>query len=542
MRPTCLILLGAFVSSGCAGGVADPTEIEDGVAVPNGKEDDFYSTSAYEYVLEGRTSVTLEQDLADADEETKRVRVKQLIGYKQISIAWFLTQYLVDKEHDDPNADFGGFGGMAKAGAYEDLDVTALDELTYEFTFKQIVAGKADLVELLPTTNSSGDTDYFDLAIGTPTNDELAQLETNNEWYREAPWTSWNPDAVSDDKKETVTFAIRRERASTDAWFDYAALFEDGKLTIDVHFGWDYHNAYHVEHARAVFGWLRDQQGFEAPVESFDDLARDSGPFTRTLDANGREIEVEIRLFYGKTGTDTDPDTDAGGRVLEQDARTSLATRDAIIYSGHSGPFYGFALANWRKTEEGDLDDSEMSSLDLPENRYQIVFAEGCDTYQIGEAFRRNPAKPDGAFIDVITTTSFSNASTPAAVQDFISRLTERDGEGRHQPRTLKSLLYDLDSNSYWFHTMYGIHGIDDNPTLHPYGEPDNACAVCEVNADCGGIGNLCIGIGTSGKRCAPACTDDRGCPDGYSCNAVASQSSRTIYASACVPAGLICR
>ena len=84
--------------------------------------------------------------------------------------------------------------------------------------------------------------------------------------------------------------------------------------------------------------------------------------------------------------------------------RASLADRDVIIYSGHSGPFYGFALANWKKTEEGDLDDSELASTTLPENRYQVVFAEGCDTYHIGEAFKANPAKPDGSFIDIVTT------------------------------------------------------------------------------------------------------------------------------------------
>ena len=63
-----------------------------------------------------------------------------------------------------------------------------------------------------------------------------------------------------------------------------------------------------------------------------------------------------MRIYYGRTGTDTDPDTAAGGIVLEKDMRESLNTRDVIIYSGHSGPFYGFALANWKKTDEGDLD------------------------------------------------------------------------------------------------------------------------------------------------------------------------------------------
>ncbi len=540
-RHSFLLALPAALLIGCTSENLDPDEVEDGVAVPGGKEDDFFSQSAYEYVLEGRTSLQLEEALADADDEVKLDRVKELIGYKQIAIAWFLTQYLVDKEDDDPNAEFGGFGGMAKAGAYEDLEVTAIDELTYEFTFRQIIAGNENLMDLLPITAGANGRSYFDLAIGKPTNVELAELETNNEWYRKSPWSGWNPDAVADDRKEVLSFAIEREHASTDAWFDFAELFADDKLTIDIHMGWDYHSNYHVEHSKALFNWLIDYRDFEPPVAFFAELTRDSGPFTRTIDANGREIQVEVRLYYGKAGADTDPDTDAGGRLLEEDMRKSLETRDVIIYSGHSGPFYGFALANWRKTDEGDFDDSEMSSVEMPENRYQIVFAEGCDTYHIGEAFRRNPAKPDGTLLDIITTTSFSNASSPDAVQDFISRIIERDSSGRHTPRTVKSLLSDLDSNSYWFHTMYGIHGIDDNPALHPYADASLSCTECAHNSDCGGVGNMCISIGASGKRCAPACTDDRGCAEGESCVAVASQSSSSIYANSCVPSSFVC-
>jgi hypothetical protein len=539
MRTTAALALTAFLLPGCEADLSDPTEVEDGVAVSDGKEDDFYSASAYEYVVEGRTRVTLEEALADAGEEAKLERVRELIGYKQIAIAWFLTQYLVDKESDADNAGFGGFGGLAKAGAYQDLDVAAVDATTYEFTFRQLIAGRQNLMSLLPIETVDGER-RFDLWIGTPSNAELGRLETNNEWYRSSPWSSWNPDNVSEDRKELVTFSIERERDSTDAWFDYQALMSDGVLDIDVHFGWDYHGEYHVRHARSTFSWLKDR-GFEAPVATFDELEHDSGPFTRTLDANGREVTVEVRLFYGKAGSATDPDTDAGGRVLEEDMRDSLARRDAIVYSGHSGPFYGFALANWKKTYEGDFDDSEMETVAMPENRYQIVFAEGCDTYHIGEAFKRNPAKPDGRFIDIITTTSFSDAGTPAAVQDFIGRLIERDSQGRHRPRTLKSLLTDLDSNSYWFHTMYGIHGIDDNPALHPYAELDNLCSPCDSNSDCGGPGNLCVGVGDSGRSCVAACTDDRGCPDGYSCRAIASQSSGTIYARACVPTTFRC-
>ncbi len=513
---------------------------EDGVVVPEGKEDDFLSLSAYEYRVEGKTTVTLEPELASAPATTKEARVRELIGYKQIAIAWFLTEYLVDKERDEPNASFGGFGGMAKGGAWEDLDVRAVDATTYEFTFRQIVAGGKSLMSALPLRTGAGGAKVFTLEIGRPTNAQLAQLETNHEWYREAPYDAWDPATVPAAQKEALTMAIARETASADAWFDVDALLADGKLDIDIHFGWDYHDAYHVKHARAMYSWLKTK-GFTAPVSSFDKLTRTSGAFTRKLTADGRQVTVAVRLFYGKAGSSTDPDTDAGGKRLEDDMRASLASRDVIVYSGHSGPFYGFALANWRTTSEGDLDDAEMASVTMPAERYQVIVAEGCDTYQIGEAFRRNPAKPDGAFVDVITTTSFSDASTPAAVQDVITALIERDSQGRLRPRTIKSLLGALDANAAGFHTMYGIHGIDDNPALHPFGVVENLCSECDANADCGGVGNLCVTIGDDGRRCAAACTDDRGCPDGYACRAIASASSSTIYGQACVPADLSC-
>jgi hypothetical protein len=215
--------------------------------------------------------------------------------------------------------------------------------------------------------------------------------------------------------------------------------------------------------------------------------------------------------------------------------RASVKTRDVIVYSGHSGPFYGFALANWKKTEEGDFDDADMETAEMAA-KYQVILAEGCDTYQIGQAFLDNPAKA-GAGVDVITTTSFSDASSPHAVQKFIARMIELDSLGRHRPRTVKSLLEELDEGTGWgFHTMYGAHGVDDNPTLHPYAREDRLCTRCSSNAACGGVGNACVTVGDSGRRCAAACSDDSGCPDGYACKKIASASSSTIYASMCVP------
>jgi len=536
-----LVLAAASLAGACAAAPPPGDDTEDGFAVPDGKADDFLSLSAREYIVAGRASVTLEPELATASEQDKLARVHELIGLEQTAIAWFLNQYLVDKESEETNANYGGFGAMAKNGSYADMNIAAVDALTYEFDFRQLIAGRNDLIDRLPLTTTADGAKQLVLTIGKPSNAELAELETNAEWYRRAPWGSWSPATVAADQKTDITLTITLERDSNDAWFDYAQLFADDKLTLDVHFGWDYHSEYHVKHARALFEWLV-QQRFHPPVATFEELSRTSGPFTRKLDADGRPVEIQVRIFYGKAGSDTDPDTDAGGRVLEDDMRASLADSDVIVYSGHSGPFYGFALANWRRTDEGDFDDTEMRTAVMPSDRYQIVVAEGCDTYQIGAAFAANPNKPDLHNVDVITTTSFSNASTPATVETVITRLLESDSRGHHRPRTVKSLLEDLDGNSQWgFHTMYGIHGIDDDPHAHPYGHLDNLCASCRVNADCGGLGNMCVGVGSSGRRCAVACTDDTGCPSGYGCRLIASQASRAIYTSACVRSDLSC-
>ncbi len=76
---------------------------------------------------------------------------------------------------------------------------------------------------------------------------------------------------------------------------------------------------------------------------------------------------------------------------------------------------------------------------------------------------------------------------------------------------------------------------IDDNPTVVPWAKTANFGKKCSANADCGGPGNLCVST-ARGKQCTAACTGagDGGCGTGYTCKAVASSSSSTIYGRAC--------
>ena len=504
-----------------------------------GKEDNFFALTAQEYMVEGQTTVTLESEMAEATDEEKLARVKELIPLKQVVIGWFLNQYLKEKSDHDSNPDYGGFQALTKNGAYEELGIEAVDETTYRFTFRQEFGGKMDLLAVLPTTTGEDGKARFDLKIGKVDNANMAKLETNGEWYRKAPWSSFDPSKVDESKLDTVTLTVWAQERSVDAWIDYERLFADGLVTVAVHFGWDYHGDYHLKHSESVYDWLVSK-GFTSPVGGYDDLRRDSGSLKKTIQAGGKDVAVEVSLFWGKPGTETDPDTDAGGKALEDDMKASLATREVVVFSGHSGPFYGFALANWRKTDEGDLDDSEIAGLDLPADTYQLILAEGCDTYAVGEAFRENPAKAGATNMDVITTTSYSNASTPNAVKDFLGAVFGTVYlDGPHDASTFGDLLDDLDDNSYFFHTMYGVHGIDDNPHSHTWADRDNLCTPCTANKDCGGEGNRCTQLSAEEKFCTYLCTADDGCPEGFQCMPVAVGS--WVRDHQCVPSNLTC-
>lgn len=516
----------------CSSGPVDG-DPEDSVAVDDGKEDNFLSADALEFVLEGRTSVQLDASMATASTADRQAAAKKLIGYKQIALAWFITEYFVDKEDTDTNFKFGGFGAQAKGGMWDDLAVSErADHITYDFTFRQYAAGPKNLMSKLPVRIEGGKK-VFDLYVGKPTNDEMTHLVTDEEWYRQAPWDSWDPSKVTDAQKELMTFSIAPDtHVSTDAFFDTKRMLDDGVLDIDIHFGWDYHSNYHLKHSAEMFKWLV-AQGFTAPVSSYDKLTHTSGPFTRTFDANGKTVNVEVRLFVGKPGAENDTETDAGGKVLEADVRESFKKRDVIIFEGHAGPFYGFSMADWNKTNEGDFDDADMRTADLA-TKYQVVLAEACETYQIGEALRENPNK-NGKNVDVITSMSFSNAETAVVIEDFVTALLAHDPSDRLRPRNIMSLLTKLDSEAAdaGMHTMYGIHGIDEDPHLHPFANTAKFGTTCSVNSDCGGPGNLCTKMGST-KRCTAACAGDGGCPSPYTCKAVASVSSSTIFGRAC--------
>ena len=222
---------------------------------------------------------------------------------------------------------------------------------------------------------------------------------------------------------------IKAQTTSSDAWLAYDRLLADGEISIAVHFGWDYWDRYDLKGSRNLYNYLV-AQGFASPVASYDKMDRTSGPLTKTIKSNGKPVNVKIWIFHPGDPANhvlgPDPDTDAGGKILEADMRDSLAHREVIVFEGHSGPLYGFALANWRKTDEGDMDDSKLPTAEMPRS-YQIVLANGCDTYDLGQAFWANPAKSDHTSLNVITTTNFSNAGTEASAERLLEGAVQPD-------------------------------------------------------------------------------------------------------------------
>ncbi|MCC6621872.1 MAG: lamin tail domain-containing protein [Deltaproteobacteria bacterium] len=537
-RLTALVV--AALTLPLVGACGDEATTDDGPIgsiVEAGKSDNFFAVSAREYYVEGTMSVVLDASWSAKTEDQRLAEVKRLIPFKQVVVGWFLNVYIVDKESKSGEPTYGGFKALTKNGAYEDMNIKKLSDLTYSFDFRQQVGGQEDLIGALPDAKVQGDGSWnFDLVIGKVSNTDIQRLDTDREWYRDSPWGSFDPSKVADDKKEILPLRIRQQPAEDDAWMEHERLMADGLLTVGVHFGWDYHGAYHEKHSKDVYDWLTRTKGFKSPVASYDLLRHDSGPLTGTTKYRGKSVRVEVSLFWGQKGLATDPDTAAGGKQLEDDMRTSLKEREVVIFSGHSGPFYGFALANWKVTSEGDFDDSELMEAELMVGSYQLVVAEGCDTYALGQAFALNPDKPGLVDLDVITTTSFSNASSSGTIKDTLSALIGTSGTS--SVTKWSQLMEDLDANSSWFTTMYGVHGLDDNPRVHPWADLAKSCKSCTSNGQCGD-GMRCVKMADGKSACAAECTATVGCGAGYECRNVAVD--RWLEAKVCAPESLKC-
>ncbi|MBM4318527.1 MAG: hypothetical protein FJ125_00850 [Deltaproteobacteria bacterium] len=511
-----LPLLLAALLPGCAGDDAGDVAPagEEWSVVPPGKADDYYSNVSREFEVSGTIQVSL--DPARATEEAYR---KERIEGRITAVGLFLTAYMTNKlERFFSNMSFGGFSAMVRNYTVAAEDVQELEPGRLEVRFTIDLAGPRQLLEKLPLVEGpEAGSKYFVLVMPegfTADPDYVPRGEIRN----------FNPETYGGAKEELLC-RIEPEVEANDAYPDYLDLIGDGLVDITLWYGHDYNESRSdLREAEDAWRLLSGSMGFAAPAATFAELNPESGPFTRTMLANGQQVQLAVRIFHSDMFTSDRKK--AHDLVLDE-----LRQRDVFFYNGHAGPYYGFYLSD---DKPNDVKYQELATTELPAKQ-QIVVAQGCQTYsQYADVFYANPAK-SAANLDVFTTVNFSYGEGTLGLLQNLLRL---DRQGVHQPQTYGRMVRDL--NAEWWNSykevFYGVHGIDGNPRLHPYAALERIGQPCEIVQDCGDAGgNVCIRRGEEqGKICGAVALDQAQCPAGSSLFPLAQGS--TIRSHACLP------
>jgi len=540
-------------------------------------KDDFSAPGAREYWISGVDSVTLEPEYAGKPEPLRLERAHYLAGIRRVAVAWFLNAYLADKEAGDPNIYWGKFNAQVRFGNDTDqVEVRKLAALSYAFDFKFGVAGYTDLIARIATDlHLKAGAHTFSLPMPNLNNALMAELKTHHEWFRDEPWDFWGPQATPAEEQRQVTMQIEAQPTYSDAYLPIDKLVADGHMSIAVHFGWDGENPGRrndIALSEVMFEQLR-QMGFQVPsptFASYQPFKPETAPFKKSIKVNGKDVSVEVRVYFGgQHGNGVEvagPDitTDAGGKIVGAEMRRSLAGKQVVVYIGHSGIRRGFNLADWNQTAEGNLSPVELATLPML-NSFQMVVAEGCQTYYLADAFWQNPAKRNRENLNLITSNGFTASASITTATRLIKALTNQStAAGPPQmisPRVSTVLaalnrdykipfprnamagsahLTEGDEDDPLF-PVYGLHGVAEDPRTDPLASAKSICEPCRDKLSCGGDGNICSRMSDGRTYCTLGCTDDLGCAQavgaGYRCHAPANAGE----AGVCVPVASAC-
>jgi hypothetical protein len=490
--------------------------------VQDGKEDNYRSPTALEFLAKSEATVTLaeaDRTLSDAD---RLAKATDLVSAKLLQIGWFLNLYVADKEDEDANKSYGGFHAMARNSSVKSLTITPVDAVTYKFNFEATIAAQNSFLQLLPGTAAGGGK-AIELAMGKISNDDL--LAGN--WQGSYDVHSWDPSKVDAAQVEKLPMTVTQAPRSANAYLDYNRLYADGKLEVGAQFGWDY-NAGRADLANAE--QLYDELvgiGFKSPVGSFKDLKLDSPPLTRDGTFNGKTVAITVKLVH--PGMVADPAANAVD--LRNALLDILKTKEVVLFNGHAGVSGRLLPADFRSTSAGNIMPTEYPTLPLLDG-YQILLVEGCQTYaRFTDGFRQNPKKrgPNGELVnmDIVTSTSYTWTSQGAeSMEAILFPLIGKAATTNIKPTTWDDILRAMNAppNSTAF---MGVNGIDGDPHGHPYARADKLGATCTANTECGGEGNYCLKQANStAKVCGSVCIDDAGCPSTHRCSAIASSGT----------------
>ena len=517
------ILTPLLAISLCATACTDQAE-EDLVEVDDAKADDYYSNVSAEWEVRG----TVKVKMTDAQYADMTAR-KDLVSRRLTAVGLYLTAYVTDKFRGiDINNDgridesevffrnegYGGFHAMVRTLSGEAGNLTKVSDGIYNLKFEMDVAGPKNLTQLLPRVGTSTP---FTFELKMP---EYATVDPNNVPRGEI--RSWKPEGATT-PIESHALALIRLPTPKNAYPQFAEFVKDGVYDITMVFGYDYNTPRSdVAEIKETYQHLV-ARGFKSPVASFDALKANSGPFTLDIKAGGKDVKIEVRLFYA--------DMFEGQRPAQKQLIIDeLVKRDVFFYNGHAGPYYGFYVDANKEASVGYL---ELMGAAFTEKQ-QLVVAQGCQTYsQYADMLYASAAKSE-ANLDVITTVNYSYG---VGTLDLFDSLTKLDDSKRHQASDVYAIVEQL--NAQWINesneVYYGITGITANPSVHPYAALTKIGTTCSAASDCGEPdANLCIKkrVDSTNKVCAAKAVASK-CPTGTYFKQI--RQGETIVAAGCV-------
>jgi hypothetical protein len=474
-------------------------------ALMDGKADNYISSNAREFLLGGHAHFVLPEGFAAQSAEEQAATLDKL-AQQRLGVVTRSVRSKID-----------ALIGEANSG------LSAEDEKY--FTYLRRNASELEAVEVAP--DGRGRLRFQVELVGSlALANKLATEEVEGGRGFQVEVKDW-----SDTEGEAVT-VLMEESPSKDAFPKYNELFADGVYDIAIHFGGDYNaGRFDLETAKWTVETLLAGGWQSEGVSSFEDLTIDSAPFVHKLSVDGREIEARVSIYHSDM-----VEGELEG-LLSERMRESFARRDVVIYSGHAGEGAGFILDYQPRHEIGA---GEFAALPLAE-KYQIYIFDGCQTYRTYvDDLMKNPRKTFDN-VDIVTTVNTTPFSAGyQLIHQFLYWLTLTDQEGRHLPLSWQTMLRGLNTKD-WADVHYGVHGIDNDPTLNPNGGAELACAACDSNDDCGGGGNFCLNF-AGGAACGVACAEDAACPQGSRCAPITDDPEQFYIPRQCVPVDLTCQ
>ena len=515
----CMLALGVACDSG---DTTAPVSDELAVAVPPGKADNYLSPTSREYLLWGMGQVTLEESWKDADAEAREAEVQARLGFQFKAYSHFINEYLTDKSSHDENKGYGGFSGLVR-GTSLDFIHEPVDEagLEWAFIWELEMGGPRDMMDRLPLEHRDNGDLYVMVTLPKLTQSQLQ--------YASYP-KSFDP-AKYDGETEEIEVMVEPEDESFDAFPNYGAMFDDELLDVLILVGGDYNDErYDLKAADNIFKWLK-KAGYANDAEAYTDLTLDSGPFTKTVKVDGRQVRVEVTLLHPDIVEDANLDD------LRKKIIAAYETMDILIYDGHAGGDPDYSGVVYHYNPRHAIAANDFTKLDLPD-KYQMYVFNGCKTYSAYPEAIYKHARKTVENLDIISTVNFSWLTMqPYTTSGLLNELLAMKA-GTHDPHTYLEILAAINKSSNW-NVYYGVHGLDDNAHINPYADVATLCRTCATDNDCPGAGNQCVRF-EWGAACGAECTSGDGCPTGYSCMDIAA--SGKITGKQCLPKSLTCQ